>query len=227
MSENKKDEIIKEMVKNGIAEIVIREGEAPENFYPKSVSISGTIESPRRFIVKRSGEFEPKKSHALVSVFDGTINLHIDETNGESGYNINGKIQKSKRYIDLGINNETGISNRALSQKLRMLRSIFADKDKHASIVTTLRNVKSKIDKEIEQSDDLRGNINEVFAQKVESNIPKSFHIEIPLIEGGEKVNIEVFILLAVGESRQILCTLESVDAAENIELQMEKLMEK
>ena len=220
-----KKEILAEMIAKGIAQITILEGSAPEQLNPSAVVITGQIDAPRKFMESRAGEFDPKKSHAKINKTTGSIGLIIDETNPHDFYQITGTIQQSRKFQDLKINTGHKYSTAELSLKLRMLRSLFTSVDEHAKIVNDLRNLNAKVNKTIEKADDLKGNMSDLFTQTVESNIPSAITLAVPIIEGGEKVPIQVNIILTVGDSRQILCELESVDAAEAWDNVIEKTM--
>lgn len=220
-----KKSIINQAIKDGAIEITILEGAAPVHKDPKAVSINGTITAPRKFIEKRTKTFDKNKSHALVNKFNGTIDLNIDETNPKDNYTIYGKIKKAALFVELGINSEKNYSTDSLSKKLRMLRSIFVDKNQHASVVANLRNFVAKVNQEIESDNDLKGNKSLAFRQKVESNIPETFAIRIPIIEGEEPETFEVAVIVEVGSSTEVVCTLESVESKDLFDVHAEKII--
>lgn len=192
----------------------------------KDVSISGAIDSPKRWLKSREETFNKLESHALVDYDNRSINLVINETNSNGEYyQINGQIQLSEKFTDLGINSSCqSYSPVELANKLKLLRSIFPQKGDHAIIVNTLRNLKAKINKAMEQTDDRRGNTSNSFEQTVESNMPESFKICIPLIKGANPIEIELSVILEA-KSGEIRCFLESVEAAEKIDEISEKLI--
>ena len=111
-----KAELGKELSKKGNGNnhtVVWLDGQAPTQHNPEPLSIVGTITAPSIFVKKRATTIDPLKSHALVSVFDGTIKLVVNEKETTAKYTIEGKIKESKRFIQLGINNASGFSSNA------------------------------------------------------------------------------------------------------------------
>jgi hypothetical protein len=78
--------------------------------------------------------------------------------------------------------------------------------------------IKAKINSQIESLNDRKGNVTENFKQTV-SSMPDAIKLKLPLLEGEEPIEIEVNVIQANGGSG-ILCSLESIDAAELIETQ-------
>lgn len=224
MENTNENQNVKTMIENGILQLTIFEGTAPEQFNPKPVDISGTITAPAIFLDRREGEFEAKKAHCMASLTDGTISLVVNEQSVVDKYTVKGIISIGKRFKELGINTDTAYSPTQLSQKFRLLRSIFESNAEHLKITTLLRSLKAKINREIEQNDDNRGNTGAIFKQTVESNIPESFQLNLPLLEGEEPTTIDVSVILEAKNS-DILCYLESVDAAEIIDNTRTKLV--
>lgn len=79
-----------------------------------------------------------------------------------------------------------------MADMIKAYRSYFTSQADAMKLVNELRNFKAKIDKEIEASDDKRGNTKFLRSQIVESNLPKSFKLEIPIFKGQPKKTIEV-----------------------------------
>ncbi|AHK11408.1 hypothetical protein F132_62 [Flavobacterium sp. phage 1/32] len=225
--EKVQDQVIKEAVKSlekgENVTLTILTGDAPEplKIYNRNpITIKGTIEAPRRFVEVR--DFERKKSHALISVSRGEIVLVVNEQETEDKFTITGRVQVAKEFADLGINSDKFYTPEELAKKLKLKRSIFANKLDHATTIATLRNIKAKVNQDIEKAKDDKGNVTDAMTQSVESNMPDSIKINIPLIEGMEAQNIELFIVLEV-DNGKIICTLESIDGAELIEEFREK----
>lgn len=217
--ESKKEitqEVIKMAVEHGI-ELTIREGDALSVHHPENTKITGAIDAPSRWVESRKGLFDPKKSFTKINRDEKTITMHVDEQAANGWYNIQGRLLLSKEFAELGINTEKQYSPNQLANVLKLRRSIFEKPTDHAFIISTLRNIKAKINKQMEESDDTRGNIGKHFEQTVESNMPEAFTITLPLIKGEPKVTFQVNVLLHANGG-DIVCTLESLDAAEFID---------
>lgn len=109
-----------------------------------------------------------------------------------------------------------------MANKLKLKRSLFKNKLDHAGLIKQLRNVKAKVNAEVEQQKENNGNKSEVFRQTVDSNVPEAFTMILPLIEGKDPKTVEVNVVLEV-ENGDIICCLESMDAAEYIDEIREK----
>lgn len=224
--ENNNDTNPKKLVKEFTADrtIVKLKGEAPKQHNPEPVSVSGTITAPNRFLENREGEFYDKKAHCLASTTDGTLKLVVNEQSVCDKYTINGKIEIGKLFRKIGINQDKNYEPMQLARKFRMLKSIFPSPKEHLEITTVLRNLKAKVNKEVEESNDDRANVSKVFKQTVESNVPESFKLHLPLLEGEEPETIDVNVILEV-QGNDIVCYLESVDGQERIDNEMERLV--
>lgn len=213
------ENIVKETIKEADGKTVtILLGNAPEQLKlhaNKPISLEGAICSPRRFCEVR--KFERTKSHAMVSLSRGEIVLVVDEQGTNDKYTVTGRVRIAKEFEDLGINAEREYTPEGLAKKLKLKRSIFANKTEHAETIAVLRNLKAKVNQDIEKAKDDKGNLTDAMTQSVESNCPDSIKVKIPLIEGGEPASIELLIVLEV-DNGKIICFLESIDAAELIE---------
>lgn len=221
-------EIAKTMIQEGVKEITILQGDAPEQHNNKPVTILGTISAPSAFIEGRREDFKDSRRHCLVSKTDGIISLVLNEQSVVDKYIIQGKIEVAKKFTALGINNDkVGYEPEELANKLKLLRSMFVSNMEHSNICSTLRNLKAKINSQIESLNDRKGNVTENFKQTVHSNMPDSIKLKLPLLEGEEPIEIEVNVILEANGGSGILCYLESIDAAELIETQFAKRVDK
>lgn len=199
-------------VKEGVQELVIREGDALPLFPTKQVEISGAIDAPSRFIAKRNTEFNPLKSHVLINRDNQSIELIINEDSHTELIKVTGELKISKDFTKLGINSGKEYSPNELSQTLKMMRSFFTSLADWTNIVHTLKNLKAKVNKSIEDSSDDRGNKTVNFNQVVESNMPDSFELNLCLIKGEPNYTISIDVLLEA-KNHDIVCYLESIEA--------------
>lgn len=87
----------------------------------------------------------------------------------------------------------------------------------------TIAGYKAKIDHEIELSDDKRGNTIAHRAQVVQSNIPQSFDVHMPIFKGGPETVIPVSIEI---RPTDLACTLVSIEAEEHFKESRDKLID-
>lgn len=216
----KTERLAEKAIEKGLSTVVVLTGDAPTQHNNNPVKISGNIDAPSRFIQGRKKDFEDSSTHCMVSKTDGRIELVINEQSTVNKYTVVGQIEIAKKFKALAINQPTSYTPEELANKLKLLRSMFVSNLEHATICATLRNLRAKINADIDKADDRKGNVERNFKQTVESNMPDVIKLKLPLLEGEEPVEIEVNVILEANGNNGINCFLESVDAAEMIEEQ-------
>lgn len=219
MSENKLNVIVPKDYNGAPIEVVLREGEAPVALDPKEperVVINGTIDAPLRWLEKRVELINQKATNIIVNRDKMGMALTIDET---SYYQteINGILQASKEMQEFGINVEKKWEPIKLSKFIKMHRAFFTDKSQNMMLVSTLKNFKAKVNQDIERSKEENGSKVDNYSQVVDSNLPKSFKLNIPLFKGFACEEIEVEIYADV-DGRDVSLSLVSAGANEAIE---------
>ena len=190
-------------------ETIIRFGDALPLKEPKAVSISGTIDAPARWIEKRKDDIVSADAHVLVDRDHMSITLKTDENSAYMDQ-IVGTLTLSTEMQEFGINTGEYMSCFDMADRIKQLRTYFETQQEAMKLVTELRSFKAKIDKELELSDDKRGNQTILRAQTVESNLPKSFKVNMPIFKGTEKRTFEVEVKI---NPNDLSCTLVSPDA--------------
>ena len=190
-------------------DIVIRFGDALPLQEPKYVSINGTIDAPARWVEKRKDDIVSADAHVLVDRDRMTITLNTDENSAYMDQ-IVGTLTLSTEMQEFGINTGEYMSCFDMADRIKQLRTYFETQQEVMKLVTELRSFKAKIDKELELSDDKRGNQTIMRAQTVESNLPKSFNVNMPIFKGTEKRTFEVEVEI---NPNDLSCTLVSPDA--------------
>ena len=190
-------------------ETIIRFGDALPLKEPKAVSISGTIDAPARWIEKRKDDIVSADAHVLVDRDHMSITLKTDENSAYMDQ-IVGTLTLSTEMQEFGINTGEYMSCFDMADRIKQLRTYFETQQEAMKLVTELRSFKAKIDKELELSDDKRGNQTILRAQTVESNLPKSFKVNMPIFKGTEKRTFEVDVEI---NPKDLSCTLVSPDA--------------
>lgn len=184
---------------------------------PKILAIEGNIDSPRRVLNIRWKNLDQQSCHILVdrNPRQPFIKLVIDEANHYSG-SIKGTVQYNPEFVKFGINQKKSFTLRDLSDFIKMNRYYFADSDVAMRLVAELRNFKAKVSKEMEKVSDNRGNAKILIDQVVDSNVPESFVLVIPIFKGGKSVAFKVEINISVRDA-DMDCQLESVEANDYI----------
>ena len=219
MSENKLNVIVPKDYNGAPIEVVLREGEAPVALDPKEperVVINGTIDAPFRWLEKRVELINQKSTNLIVNRDKMGLALTIDETNYYQT-EINGILQASKEMMEFGINTDKKWEPIKLSKFIKMHRAFFTDKSQNMMLVSTLKNFKAKVNQDIERSKEENGSKVDNYSQVVDSNLPKSFKLNIPLFKGFDNEEIEVEIYADV-DGRDVSLSLVSAGANEAIE---------
>lgn len=227
MSENKLNVIVPKDYNGAPIEVVLREGKAPVALDPKEperVVINGTIDAPIRWLEKRVELINQKATNIIVNRDKMRIALTIDET---SYYQteINGILQASKEMQEFGINVEKKWEPIKLSKFIKMHRAFFTDKSQNMMLVSTLKNFKAKVNQDFERSKEENGSKVDNYSQVVDSNLPKSFKLNIPLFKGFACEEIEVEIYADV-DGRDVSLSLVSAGANEAIEEYKNKVID-
>ena len=227
MSENKLNVIVPKDYNGAPIEVVLREGEAPVALDPKEperVVINGTIDAPFRWLEKRVELINQKSTNLIVNRDKMGLALTIDETNYYQT-EINGILQASKEMMEFGINTDKKWEPIKLSKFIKMHRALFTDKSQNMMLVSTLKNFKAKVNQDIERSKEENGSKVDNYSQVVDSNLPKSFKLNIPLFKGFDNEEIEVEIYADV-DGRDVSLSLVSAGANEAIEEYKNKVID-
>lgn len=186
--------------------------------------IDGTIDAPYRWLEKRIDLINQKSSNIIVNRDKMGMVLTINETNYYQDV-ITGVLQPSKEMVEFGINTDKKWEPIKLSQFLKMHRAFFTDKSQNMMLVSTLKNFKAKVNQDIERSKEENGSKVDNYSQVVDSNLPKSFKLNIPLFKGFACEEIEVEIYADV-DGRNVSLSLVSAGANEAIEEYKNKVID-
>lgn len=180
-------------------EIIHRVGDAPKAVEslatkaPIKTSVSGVISTPYDWLEKRIDTVDQKRANIQVSRDKMTITLTVNEDDEYTKGTLVGSVEFSEIFEKLGINNaEAAFAPAKLGQLLRLNRSVFADKEDCMKLVSVLKNFVANAKAEIQKQKDPSGSTADVYRCQVESNLPKSFTVKIPIFKGTAKSSIEV-----------------------------------
>lgn len=190
-------------------EMIIREGSAMPQREPEAVKIHGTIDAPARWLEARRDCVDEKKCHVLVDRDNMKIRLKCDETDYYGG-SITGALELSAEYKRFGINSGEYRTHFELAELIKMNRSYFENKTTAMKLVSELQNFKAKVDKELEQSDNNRGDRRMLISQAVQHNLPEAFTLILPVFKGVAEQTIEVEVYVNPSD---LTCTLVSPEA--------------
>lgn len=179
-------------------EIVLREGVAPEVQQlelkkPESINVTGVLSTPLDWLTKRVKTIDQKAANIVVNREAMTITLTTNERDAYTKSIFVGKAAFSEIFEAFHINDEEfGWNPARLGQFLRLNRAVFAEKEENMKLVSALKNFTANAKSEIEKQRDPSGSRADVYRTQVESNLPKSFTVNVAIFKGTEKTPIVV-----------------------------------
>ncbi|MCK9629488.1 MAG: hypothetical protein M0R37_12970 [Bacteroidales bacterium] len=211
-------------------EIILREVQGVNELPvkpPVKIKIEGTIGSVQEFLRQRVGtdQIEEKRCHILFDRDKISIQLVYNEHDEYLRGEIIGKLELNPKFVEFGINSGKVWTPSELGMFLKMNKSFFLDKGENMKLVSELMNftatVNNKIDKSIKESGDRTDN----FSQIVNSNLPKTFTVSIPIFKGcsAETIEIETFAQIS---GRDVAFVLLSPGANQVLEEMRDKVID-
>lgn len=155
--------------------------------------MSGVISTPLDWLVKRVDTIDQLKANIQVNREKMMITLTVEERDAYLKSKIVGTVAVTETYEHFGINDsQTGWIPAKLGQFLRLNRGVFEDRQECMMLVSQLKNFTAKAKAEIQKQRDPSGSTADVYRQEVESNLPKSFTVNLAIFKGTAKQAIEV-----------------------------------
>lgn len=221
-----------------VKELIIREtshvNEPLPILEPENIEITGTITAPYEFLKKRwdlgHNEKEPAQlptdhTHIIVDRDHMQITLIGNETDRRYRLKVTGKIQLSRQFKSFGINMGDKFEPEDLSRFFRINRSYFKDKNENMNLVSLLKAFRAKIETDVEREKKDNGSVTDIYKKVVNSNIPESFKVVIPIFKGATKEEIEIETIATVN-GRDVALELISPDAESIVEEVRDRLID-
>lgn len=164
----------------------------------------------------------PERTIVLCDKENITIDLFTDP-NDPDATEIRGKAEFSKELQDFGINNAKFFTREQLIKLIRFNRRFFHNKEENANLLSAYQSFTASVNKNIQEESDLRGNKNNQFQKKVNTSLPESFVLDIPIFKGEPAVSFLVEICMEDYDNG-IRFWFESVDLAELIATKTDEL---
>jgi len=212
------------------AEVTVREGQAIKLLDPKppvKTNISGTIGVPCEYLLKRvdSGQFEQNRSHLIVDREEIELTLIINEDNEYWRGTIKGKLDLHPKFVEFGINTEKVWNPITLGMFFKMNRAFFPDKSVNMKLVTDLMNFSATVNQKVQLSVKENGSQTDNFSQVVNSNLPGSFILTIPIFKGMKSETLEVETFAKIN-GREVAFILISPGANQTLEEIRDKVID-
>ncbi|SFO05488.1 hypothetical protein SAMN05421741_11853 [Paenimyroides ummariense] len=209
-------------VENGVKELVIRNGEAVPVHTGRDVNVTNvTIFSLFEFLSKENVLLSIILDSALIFSYDNLAMRLVYGLTERHPYKLNGSILLNPDLEAFEINKGKRYSTFQLADFIKMNRHLFESKSVAMELVSTLKNIKATVNRAIEANKDDRGNKRALIDQVVQSNIPESFNIELPIFKGQPKVVVPVEVVL----DEDLECMLVSPDLKQIIAEESERLI--
>lgn len=207
----------------GKTEVIIREVSTVNELQvkaPLKLKINGTIGSVAEFLSKRfdqPDQVNQKRCHIIVDREKITIELVINENDEYTTGTVKGKLDFYPKFIEFGINSGKVWTPQQLGMFLKMNRSFFEDRNENMKLVASLMNFTAMVNNSIERSAKESGDKTDNFSQVVNSNLPASFNLKMPIFKGTPAENIEVETFAQIN-GREVSFTLLSPGAQTALE---------
>jgi len=214
---------IKITVENGVKELVILNGAAEPVYHEKAIEVTGASIGAVKEYLCRKGISEDEIVNSKVEFsFDGLyLNLYYDVRRRNPDI-IKGAFRLHPDLIKFKINSDKKYNTIELSDFIKMNRHYFENRDYAMKLVSDLRNFEGKVNKEIELKADNRANTRALIHQVVESNIPETFVVHLPIFIGQEALRIEV----EVNINASFECMLVSPELKQMIDEKSKQIIE-
>lgn len=212
------------------AELVLREGVAPKELDPKApvkTKLNGVIGAVVEYLTKRinTGQFAQKDCHILVNRENIEITLIINEADEYKRGEIVDKLGYNPKFVEFGINGGKIWTPTELGMFIKMNRAFFADRSENMKLVSCLMNFTADVNNKIDRAVKENGNRTDNFAQVVNSNLPESFTIQMPIFKGMQPETIEVETFAQVN-GREVAFVLLSPGAQATLEDLRDKVID-
>ena len=224
-------------VENAGNEIIIREGKALEPVAPKKINITGDIKTVSSFIAKRKpassqldakpGLQEINPDRALVTVDKNflSIKLELDPEN-EYGTEVTAKLSFTPELEQFCINKNRLFNREELIKLIRFNKIWFPDAEAHDKLLKAYQAFTATVNANIGKTSDTRGNVENAYKKTVETNVPDSFVLNIPIFKGMDKRRFRVEIAIDSTDASTKFW-FESVELNDIIQVESQMILEK
>lgn len=200
--------------------LTLLQGKAPkqlDELAPVKIEISGVICAPLNWLDKRVKDIDQHKAYILVNRDKLTIHLVFNEDDPYRIGNVVGSISYSEIFKKLDINGTKGWQPLQLGMFLKLNRSFFSDRQANMRVVSALMNFNAKVDQAVSMKANEKGDRAAKFQQTVNSNLPETFKLKMPIFSGGEAVEFDVETWASV-DGTDVMIHLQSAGANDIVE---------
>lgn len=149
----------------------------------------------------------------------------INEADEYKRGEIVGKLGYNPKFVEFGINGGKVWTPTELGMFIKMNRAFFADRAENMKLVSCLMNFTADVNNKIDRAVKENGSRTDNFAQVVNSNLPESFTIQMPIFKGMQPETIEVETFAQVN-GREVAFVLLSPGAQATLEDLRDKVID-
>lgn len=174
--------------------LTILQGDAPTPLKlrePQPLIVDGSLESVIDFGKKRPDLIKPENCLLIINTSKIEALLIIGDRD-EINTKITGSLRVNADAL-IGINSQTTkYTAKSLYQKLKLRRDLFPSREQQSSFLAALQKFEAKIETEVKDHDDYKGNVVYSKITKVQTEIPLVFNINAEFIVGKGKKEVVV-----------------------------------
>lgn len=222
-------------VENAGNEFIIREGNALPPVAPKKILISGDIKTVSSFISKRKPansqlEADPglqtiNPDRALVTVDKENLSIRLElDPEYEYGTVVTAQLAFTPELEQFCINKNKLFNREELIKLIRFNKIWFADAEAHDKLLKAYQAFTATVNANIGKTSDTRGNVDNSYKKTVETNVPDSFVLNIPIFKGQEKRKFRVEIAIDSTDANTRFW-FESIDLNDIIQIESEAIL--
>ena len=222
-------------VENAGNEIIIREGTALPQVAPSKIVISGDIKTVSSFLAKRKG-LGDKRNPGLQGVVTERTLVTVDkekltillQLDPESiyGTEVTAKLAFTPELEQFFINKNKLFNREELIKLIRFNKIWFADPEAHDKLLKAYQAFTATVNANIGKTSDTRGNVDNSYKKTVETNVPDSFVLNIPIFKGMDKRRFRVEIAIDSTDASTKFW-MESVELNDIIQIESQAILEK
>jgi hypothetical protein len=201
-----------------VKKIIFQEEDKPYQYERKKLAISGILDTPARYLEKRTaipagepGHLNILASHLIVNRENMSLKLTVHEED-HFMHLIGGQLEYHPDFIKFKINTGEAWDAFQFGDFVRMNRTFFDTIDYAVDLTTRLKSFKAKVDTEREKVQKQNGDFRTVFDQVVTSNLPSGFNLNIPIFKGYEAQKFVVEVHVRPADLAIILLSPEAKD---------------
>lgn len=212
-------------------ELTVREGKALELKPPIKIEISGDIKTVSSFIDKRKAASDdaglqyiiPERALVTVDKSALSITLQLDPENCY-GTEVTAKLSFTPELEQFCINKNRLFNREELIKLIRFNKIWFPDAEAHDKLLKAYQAFTATVNANIGKTSDTRGNVENAYKKTVETNVPDSFVLNIPIFKGMDKRRFRVEIAIDSTDASTKFW-FESIELNDIIQIESEAIL--